>query len=197
MTVDEVRTRLLDYLPDPYDKEPGSVNYGLMTAYATELNELYAVIGLLHTQLYVNTATGAYLDELARIFRLSRKTGETDAQFRGRIKAYWEVFSGGATIQAIKDAIQALTTLEVPAVVIDEFEPLKFRVVFPLPELSLLQIESVQEATENAKAAGTYAFYTVSYTADQDEVLVGETINLQANGGIIVSYYDVSSEAVL
>lgn len=197
MTLDEVRTRLLDYLPDAYAKDPGTTNYGLMTGYASEINVLYGALSLLHSELYVNTATGQYLDDLAKIFRLARKTGETDAQFRGRIKAYWSIFSGGATVQAIKDAIQALTTVDVPEVEIDEFEPMKFRVIFPLPDLDNLVIESVIDATFQAKAAGVWPFFTATNTIASEGVSVGESFSITANDGIIVGYYDVSSAAMV
>ena len=196
MTVDEVRTRLLAYLPEPYNVEVGSNNYGIMTGYAEEINLSYVQNDFLHEQVGVNTAEGAYLDDIGLLFRLQREVGETDDQFRSRIKSYFVSFSGGGTSAAITTAVSRVTGLPEENITITDIIPLKFMVTFVVSELGPV-IGTVKKVVNEAKAAGTYAYFTAQTKVAAEGMSFSEMLSFMPEPGIIVSAYDIGSTSVI
>jgi hypothetical protein len=88
--------------PSWMDKTPGSANYGLVDALATEEALVSQNTDSLSNAVFIDTAQGQELDDLARMFNLVRKPAESDATFRGRIKSYWTGFTGGGTESSLK-----------------------------------------------------------------------------------------------
>ena len=195
MTLDQVRTRLLAYLPDEaYDKEIGSVNYGLMTAFAGSLNDAYDQNDSLHTQVGVNTATGTFLDELGRIFKIQRQSGETDTELRNRIKSFWVAFSGGGTADSIKNAVGSVLEIDPLLVSVVDIPDLKFMVTFPVPVLGPI-IGTVRETVVQAKDAGVYPLFTATVLIADEGVEIAESLIWTPSPAIIVSAYDIGSDA--
>lgn len=100
---------MLDHLPHWWNKtgrsSPGSNTFEILRAYAIDMSLYSDEIRNMKNEVFVDTSTGTYLDDLGKFYLLLRKTNETDAQFRGRIKSYRSTFSGGGTKEAIENSI--------------------------------------------------------------------------------------------
>jgi hypothetical protein len=195
-TIDEVRTRLLAYLPGAYNKEVGSTNYGLMTGYASEIKTGYDGVDALHVQVGVETATGEFLDDIGYLFRLQRNVGESDDLFRARIKSYFVANSGGGTADAIKNAVASAINISPDDVIVTDIPTLKFRVTFPVLDLGPI-INTVKGVVQSAKAAGTYVYYTISYDLATEGLSLSENLTFDPDPGIIVSAYEIGSASVI
>ena len=183
MTVDERKENILERLPDFYEKEVGSVNYGLALSFAEEFNDYDNEVQNLHLEVFVNTATGERLDDLGRIYKLSRKPGETDDQFRARIIAYWPGFSGGGTIDAIKTTVAKITGIPATSVVIVEDIPpaLTFNAeISLLTPADLTLVETIRDVVWDIKAAGIYPFFTwvLTGTLTDDFLEISDSVSI-------------------
>ena len=182
----EERTyRMMARLPSWWKKTRYSTTYQLFKAFSESFDENDVQVQNLHDEIFVNTATGERLDDLARIFKMTRQEGETDASFRARIKAYWPGFSGGGTIPAIISTISKMTGVPETDITLTEATPpaMKFRVGVLLddPGEDLL-IPTIKNVVESIKAAGVYPFYTWILNG----ALLGEDLTI--SDSVIVDY---------
>lgn len=86
--------------PNGYD----SANYAVLQALATTLTDAETETIESKIQLSLGTATGEFLSDWGSWFGIPRKVGETDEDYRTRIKRY--MFMKRGTIPAIIDAIR-------------------------------------------------------------------------------------------
>lgn len=73
---EDIMTRVLDRLPDKYDKRQGSTLWNLIAPVAQELAIGYHRLDLYRDNLYLDTAEGEYLSRLAEMFGVTRRPAE-------------------------------------------------------------------------------------------------------------------------
>ena len=192
MTQEEVRQRILDYLPSFYNRDGNTVNYGISETFAEAIQIAYDTNSDASLAIFVDTATGEQLDDLALFFRLTRKPEETDAQLRARIKAYWPGFSGGGTNPSLKSTVNRITGVPEGDITITEINFLKFNVTIAVIGLSDI-IETVKETVWQAKSAGTYPFFSVS-DSESEGITISDWYDISSTApsmGIIVGVYEI------
>ena len=153
----------LDRIPNFWNKEDDSNTYNIIKSFVEEMDEFSDEVDNLHLEVFVTTATGSRLDDLGKIFKLSRNPGETDDSFRIRIMAYWPGFSGGGTIYAIRSTISKITGVPISDITVTETVPpnmkIRVSVIIDDPGEDLL-IPTIREVVWKIKAAGIYPFFT-------------------------------------
>lgn len=174
--------KVLSELQSWWNKEDDSDTYNLILSFCDELDSYELEQVNLHTELYVNTATGQRLDDLGRLFKLARNPGELDDSYRSRIKSYWPGFSGGGTIPAIKSTINRITGVPEANVTVTDIEFMKFNVDTLLDSIeATMLVDTIREVVWDIKAAGTYPFFTWTLGGDltSDFITVGDTVDIQ------------------
>ena len=153
----EIIYKLLDELPEYWNKSENTTTYQFLYSIALELEVMETQIENMSSEIFVDTSTGNYLNELARLFRLSRKSNETDAQLRARVKSYWPGFSGGGTLDAFKATINRITDVPETDITLTEIDFMKvaIEIIFDSEEDYDLS-EMLISAIEQIKAAGVY-----------------------------------------
>jgi len=122
--------------------------------FETELNNM-------KLSVQIDTATGTDLENIAAIFGLSRDIGESDSDFRSRIKAFFPGTVGSGTIVEIKNTINRVTGISLSEIDITEIESAKFKVTFSIgPNFSL--INTVKDIVWEIKSAGIYPFFDIT-----------------------------------
>ncbi len=176
--------KILNRLPTWWSKEKDSQTEHLIKSFSEEFDSNFIEINNLHTEVYVETSSGKRLDELGKIFKLSRKPNETDSQFRTRIKAFWPGFSGGGTIPAIKSTVSKMTGIPEEDVSVIETTPhnLKFRASIDINEEGDdLLIPTMRDVVWNIKAAGIYPFFKWNFCGDltTESLAVEDSVSVQ------------------
>ena len=129
----------------------------------------------LRKNIQLSTAEGSQLDSIGRLFLLPRLENETDTDYRARIKAYWPGYSGGGTIESIKQTINRMTGVDESDITVIDYhsgsyiQPLKFRVVVDIPSLGVTA-NTVSTVLHQTKAAGTYVIPNISSTLADEYV---------------------------
>lgn len=77
-------------------------------AYAREFVALERAMGEVLLAKTIETAEGAQLDKLASIVFLERRTGETDSEFRVRIRSTFQSYLASGTLEDLDTAISQL-----------------------------------------------------------------------------------------
>ncbi len=147
---------ILEKLPTFWKKSEGSNNYKVCNAIGIELFNVSNEKLKLVLDIQVNTAEGTRLDDLGRLFRLTRNSEETDESFRARIKAHWLGWIGASTEDAIKNVIARTIGGEVADVTITQ-ETLKIYVTVAIDLTDTELQNTVTGLVEKFKAAGIYS----------------------------------------
>jgi hypothetical protein len=101
--------RVTERLPEFYRSwDAESVIYKLVDAFARSLNEQQQDIFRVARTHWVETAHHADLDALGAIFDLERGHGESDADYRRRVKNGVQQFRGGGTRESVISMVAAL-----------------------------------------------------------------------------------------
>jgi hypothetical protein len=184
MANEERVQRVLNHLPSWWSKEKDSQTDHIVRAYSEELDLYYTEINNLHTEIFITHASGKYLDDIGKLFKLSRKGGETDDAFRIRILAFFPGYSGGGTIPAIKNTISQITGIPITDVeVIEDVPPgMTFTVEVVLDDIGEdALIPTIKEVVWDAKSAGVYPFFIWSLEGDllSDEFSVSDSVDIQ------------------
>ena len=153
---------LLNSLPSWWAKESNSNTYQFLLSFAEEFDDFDTEMSNMHDEIFIDTSSGTYLNELGRMFRLARRTGETDTEFRARILAYWPGFSGGGTKPSIADTINRITGVALTDITTVEDFPLKFRTSVDSTINYGDLIGTINDVIWQVKAAGVYPFLTFS-----------------------------------
>jgi len=103
--------RIMSRLTSPYSTELNSNNRKLLKIVSDECDEIDTTISDIQDAHFVNAATAKSLEYLGGLFQTIRTTGETDAQYRARLKTMWQRLTGSGTIQDIKNIIMALLSV--------------------------------------------------------------------------------------
>jgi len=118
-TSSQINERILTtYFPSWWDKSNNLSN--LFLSYSEEFEELYTNFTGLRTEIDLDTMSGSFLDAFAKLFKLARGDGETDASLRSKVKAYWQAITGGATPAGIINAIGLLIGIDTSLIDVDE-----------------------------------------------------------------------------
>ena len=181
----EIIYKLLNELPEFYEKDETTTTYQYMYSLALEFEDVEDTIDDLNSAIFVDTSTGQYLNDLARLFRLSRKSDETDAELRSRIKGYWPGFSGGGTIDAFKQTVNRITGVSIANVDVNEIDFMKLVIDIVLDGTEQYTlIETIDEILQDIKAAGTWldSRYVLTGAPLSDELTIGEAISFIESG---------------
>jgi len=172
--VDRVE-KFLEKLPHWWRKDDDSNTKKLFKAIAKDFDDLDDNKLKMKIDVYVTTATGYSLDDLGKLFKLSRRPTETDDQFRARIIAFFPGFSGGGTAPAISSTISKITGVPEPQITVTDIpDELKFQVnvLLNTPEQMALK-DTIVDVVWGAKAAGCYPLFLWTI----DGILTSETIH--------------------
>lgn len=99
--------RIYEVLPHFYRTwDKGAIMYKFIGAFGNETNNVEREIFQILKSRFVDTAYSNDLDNIGNLFNLKRTEGETDAEYRHRIKTTIQKFKGGGTKKAIFDALK-------------------------------------------------------------------------------------------
>ena len=182
--------KLLDILPSYWAKHAATNTYEFLFSLALELDVVDVQITNLNSEIFIDTSTGTYLNGLARIFRLSRKSGETDNQLRARTKAYWPGFSGGGTLDAFKSTLNRITEVPESEITITEIDFMKvaINVVFDSEDDYGLA-DTITDTIQLIKAAGIYVVPNFILTRGPFDEAVGITESIYISTTPIGGYW--------
>lgn len=174
--------KILRRFPTWWKKDSDSNTYGLVKSFSDSFDAFSIQSYNMKDEIYVETATGTYLDDLAKLFKLSRKSGETDDQLRARIKAYWPGFSGGGTRDAIKTTVHKITGVpEDDVTVTDVPDELKINVEVVIPDAETMALmPTIEDVIWDIKAAGVYPFIIWVLNGDlvADGITIGDSVTI-------------------
>ncbi|MCK5217566.1 MAG: hypothetical protein KAJ93_07240 [Methanosarcinales archaeon] len=113
---------IISRLTSPYNHDPTSNNYKLLSIFADEYDEIETTISDIKSAHFVDSATGTSLDNLGILLQTFRETAETDAHYRIRLKTMWARYIGSGTIQDVLDIVAAMLAVETNRIeVIEDF----------------------------------------------------------------------------
>lgn len=169
---------LLSHLPSFWDKETNSNTYGILLAIADELDDFSLEKDKLELSLKIDTAVGEEIDDIGALFKLTRRTGESDTDYRIRVKNARISFIGGGTIPGLKDAFAASTGMpESQLDITDEFD-LKFLATITVNDMAeILLLPTAEDTILTSKAAGIGVLFAHNLIFNE-ELLVADTITI-------------------
>jgi hypothetical protein len=173
-TIDDI----LSHLPHYWDKKTQSVTYQMLLAIADELDAFKVEKDNLVLSIQIDTAVGTELDDIGELFKLARRTGESDTDYRVRIKNARLSFIGGGTIPGLKNAFEAATGLPQSQLdITDEFD-LKFLATITVNDMAEILLLPIAEDTILAsKAAGIGVLFAHNLIFHED-LSVSDTITI-------------------
>lgn len=151
---------ILNRMPHWWKKSVNSRLTQILLAVETELDAFDVEKALLIRSIQIDTAELEELDHIGALFKLPRKAGESDTDYRARIKIARVSFLGSGTVDGITNAFVGATGLPSSQISISDVFDLKFlaTLTFTSPaELTLLP--DAVEAVWEAKAAGIYPLF--------------------------------------
>jgi len=143
--------KLLRRLTTPYDKRIDSMNATFLKMDGRQIAELEIAIKNKILQSYVDTAEGVNLDRLGALFNLERFPGETDSEFRGRIKSAVPSLVGGGTLAELRRVTEIVTGSTNPLIV--ESYPAKIA-VYAKDHPNEFSISTLYSMIDGSRAAG-------------------------------------------
>ena len=151
--------RLRETFTTPYPtSEEDSEWSALISAFATQFEELSEVRENVEKTKFVDDATGVQLNKLATLFQLEREAGESDEVFRTRIKASLRAQLSSGTNEDIRTAAAALLDTDTSVVNIVERNDARptVAVVTPVDDFSEIKIpgDVWDEILNSVTAAG-------------------------------------------
>jgi hypothetical protein len=158
--------KILDNLPNfiPH----GGNNYDFITSFDSSFQSVSDNIINLKSSIQISTATGKSLDDLALLFNLKRKPGESDTSFRNIVQTFFSKEFRGGTVEAIKKRLERILNLDVNDIIIDENENLILDIEIKVSEESEdITINQIATTINNAKPAGVYV-KDINFTSSND-----------------------------
>ena len=154
-------TKVLNNLPHWLNKESDSNNYKFITSFDTELQDVDDEIIQLKQSIQISTAGGEDLDDIGNLFKLIRDSGESDTNFRTRIKAFWEGAVRGGIKEAITDVFESTTGLTSNDYTYNENADMTVTIDATIPSFSV-SLPTVIDVLNDTKAAGVYLFLNLT-----------------------------------
>jgi hypothetical protein len=116
--------RVAERLPEFYRSwDPDSVIYKLVDAFARSLNEQQQDIFRVARTHWVETAHNSDLDSIGAVFDLRRTDGESDADYRRRVKNGVQQFRGGGTPESVVSMVAGFLRVRKDQVGLEENPP--------------------------------------------------------------------------
>ena len=100
--------RMLARMPKLYDVEEGSNIYNVIDVEAQQLCKLYEVENDIQDAHWVDTASAFSLDAIGSLLGTVRRSGETDSEYRERLKTVLPTTLGGGTIPHLKKILYGI-----------------------------------------------------------------------------------------
>ena len=156
--------------------------FDFMDIFGKELDETDNKIDQIERDHWIDYAEGDALDKLGVLFNLTRVDGETDAVFRARIKSTVPDYSGGGTINAIKEVVYGYTGVyptiadacptnpDYDATIADAW----FKITTDSGNLVGVSSSDLYDAIERTKAAGVYFIFELTLSTLADSVTVND-----------------------
>lgn len=163
---------ILDKFPTFWKRQQNSNNYKIARSVGTELNSVDTQNLNLVLDIQVDTASGSSLNDIGRLFRLSRNTGESDTDFRARIKAHWQGSVGAATMEALQNAIGTAIDEDPDNIIVTE-QSMKVFLTVPIDITDTALQSTVEETAERFKAAGIYIKVAFIHNYDTEIIPAG------------------------
>jgi len=156
--------KLLDNLPQHMAKDEDSNNYNFFKSLKSSLDNITININGTENSIQLNTATGAYLNAIGKLFSLNRTTNESDTNFRARIKAYFQANIGGGSKPNMKASLAnsfGVSEDEI-TIVINTVDSGVFYIEVEINEsIDMSVLDSALGIIERTKASGTFFDYRV------------------------------------
>ena len=134
----------------------------------------------LRNQIYINSCSGSNMDDLAKLFRLPRNTGEADSEYRQRIKGYFQSAISFGTKDNLKSALASLLSIDESDVTITELSALIIKIEIPVP-FDLDLVDAVSETISTTKAAGVYVREELEFTKTENVTVTSVSSATQLN----------------
>lgn len=195
MMVDKI-INLLDELPKYWNKSENSNIYKFLHSFATALQDYDDEKVAAELEIFLETSSGTYLDGIAELFRLRRKSNESDASLRTRIKSWFLGTGGGGTVNSILNTIILSTGISKSDISINE-DIMKVSanasIGFDGDTATVLA-----NLAQDVKAAGVFAIFNITSEFD-DSVTVVDTPSITASNVFIIEQADslIESEKVI
>lgn len=178
--IEQLLGNLPEFMPSTIDTN----NYKFLNSFVSSLALLednYTSLGL---KLQIDTATDDDLDNIGKLFKLARVTGETDDSYRARILSFWQSSRGGGTDNAIINTISNAFAIDTSKITITLLPPCKFRVSIDSSAV-VVSLADVLTLINKTKAAGTYCILTINTTFTEsltatDSYIIGENDSFTA-----------------
>ena len=113
-TIDDLVKRL----NTPYNNDLTSNNYKLLTIPAEQKDEIRLVGADVEESGNVEQSTGISLDRLGDLISCDRNVGESDSDYRNRIKDWLHSLIGGGTIAQLEHTVR----MAIPGITDSDFE---------------------------------------------------------------------------
>jgi hypothetical protein len=91
----------------------GSNTHTLFTALLSAYDSVDDDIESLYKQTHINSATGAELDQFGELVNVERKSNESDAKYRARIKATFRSSTMGATFDQFSEFVAVVLETDI------------------------------------------------------------------------------------
>jgi len=196
MTTFEKTNKILNNLPDFMSTEDNSNNYKFIHSFGTTFDTLSANIDELKLSIQISTASGTKLDDLGKLFLLTRNGGENDSDFRVRILSFWEGYIQGGIKQSLIDTLKSLTGAT--SVTYDETDDLIIKMSSTIPNLSI-NLGTISSVLNDIKPAGTFIYLTLSSKLEDIYGLYEDSIFLTTieESWVLPDYYAIDSAVEL
>jgi len=171
MTTDEKTEILLRGLPTFWIKNSGSNNYKFFKSIAGTINTLQTNVDGLKLSIQLTTATGTYLDNIGALFNLLRNSGESDTDYRNRIKGYWQNYNRGGLVSNIVNSFADALGISTTDITVDQTTTMVIRLTIDIsanPSYDYSSSGFLNTLADGVKAAGTKVMFEfeIAYTGD-------------------------------
>ena len=158
--------KIMRYLPSLYKYVSPFSNF--VDTVICILDEIETKWNECKRDISIRTAVGNAIDEIGKIFKLSRTTGETDTAYRQRVTSAFQLFTYASTITAMKKGLSLYLGFEEDDITVEEIRPLVVKLTVSVG--SAFDDDAFTVMINKVKPAGVYV--TVSdFNMKLDEVL--------------------------
>lgn len=191
---EESRQRLDAHMKPAFDAEPGSGTEfdKLLNVLAAEFEEFEDVKEEVLVEGFVTNATGARLEKFGTFLDTPRKTGESTARYRARLRLQLAKRRGGGTLDTVAEQVAFVLNTQRADLDIEEpwdVEAARFDMVVPQTTIDATEItiDDLRDLILDIKPAGVRPFITAAgmFTyRSEDDYLRGKNDESKAYDGL-------------